>query len=199
MPEEDYLWLPREDILQFEEIERLVDQFLSLGVDKVRLTGGEPLLRRDLPELVGKLARKDRIRDLAMTTNAVLLAPAVGDLKRAGLRRLTISLDTLQRERFIKLARFDELPRVLAGIDAAVDPYPGFKIDTVVIRGVNDDEIIPLLEFAKSRGAEIRYIEYMDVGGATSWSMSQVVSRKEMLEIISRHYGPVEPIPEETS
>jgi GTP 3',8-cyclase len=199
MPEEDYLWLPREDILQFEEIERLVDQFLHLGVDKVRLTGGEPLLRRDLPVLIERLARKREIRDLAMTTNAVLLKPAVDDLKRAGLRRLTISLDTLQRERFIKLARFDELPRVLAGIDAAVDPYPGFKIDTVVIRGVNDDEIIPLLEFAKSRGAEIRYIEYMDVGGATSWSMSQVVSRKEMLEIVSRHYGPVERLPEETS
>ena len=142
MPEEDYLWLPREDILQFEEIERLVDQFLLLGVDKVRLTGGEPLLRRDLPALIEPLARKSAIRDLAMTTNAVLLKPAVNDLKAAGLHRLTISLDTLQRDRFIKLARFDELPRVLAGIDAAVDPFPGFKIDTVVIRGVNDDEIV---------------------------------------------------------
>ena len=166
MPEEEYVWLPREDILQFEEIERLVDQFLFLGVDKVRLTGGEPLLRRDLPSLVERLSRKDTIRDLAMTTNAVLLAPAVQDLKRAGLHRLTISLDTLQRDRFVKLARFDELPRVLAGIDAAVDVFPGFKIDTVMIRGVNDDEMIPLLEFAKARGAELRFIEYMDVGGA---------------------------------
>src|SRR5688572_16196448 len=155
MPEEEYLWLPREDILHFEEIDRLVDQFLHLGVEKVRLTGGEPLLRRDLPALVERLSRKSAIRDLAMTTNAVLLAPAVHDLKRAGLHRLTISLDTLQRDRFVKLARFDELPRVLAGIDAAVDPFPGFKIDTVVIRGVNDDEIIPLLEFAKARGAEV--------------------------------------------
>ena len=199
MPEEDYLWLPREDILQFEEIERLVDQFLLLGVDKVRLTGGEPLLRRDLPTLVEQLARKSAIRDLAMTTNAVLLRPAVNDLKAAGLHRLTISLDTLQRDRFMKLARFDELPRVLAGIDAAVDPFPGFKIDTVVIRGVNDDEIIPLLDFARARGAEIRFIEYMDVGGATSWSMLQVVSRKEMLETIAAHYGPVEPLRESSS
>src|SRR6188474_2280052 len=119
MPEADYLWLPREDILQFEEIERLVDQFLALGVDKVRLTGGEPLLRRDLPELVTRLAAKPAIRDFAMTTNAVLLAPAVKDLKAAGLQRLTISLDTLQPDRFVKLARFDELSRVLAGIDAA--------------------------------------------------------------------------------
>src|ERR687889_2057017 len=92
MPEEDYLWLPREDILQFEEIERLVDQFLHLGVDKVRLTGGEPLLRRDLPALIERLSRKSAIRDLAMTTNAVLLATAAADLKRAGLHRLTISL-----------------------------------------------------------------------------------------------------------
>jgi len=199
MPEADYVWLPREDILQFEEIDRLVDQFLHLGVSKVRLTGGEPLLRRDLPALVEQLARKNAIRDLAMTTNAVLLAPAVHDLKKAGLHRLTISLDTLQRDRFVKLARFDELSRVLAGIDAAVDPFPGFKIDSVVMRGVNDDEIIPLLEFAKARGAEVRFIEYMDVGGATNWSMSQVVSRQDMLSTIAAHYGPIDPLLEATS
>ena len=199
MPEADYLWLPREDILHFEEIDRLVDQFLILGTSKVRLTGGEPLLRRDLPTLIERLSRKSAIRDLAMTTNAVLLKPAVGDLKQAGLHRLTISLDTLQRDRFVKLARFDELPRVLAGIDAAVDVFPGFKIDSVVIRGVNDDEIIPLLDFAKARGAEIRFIEYMDVGGATTWSMSQVVSRQQMLDTIAAHYGPVEPVQEASS
>ena len=199
MPEADYLWLPREDILQFEEIDRLVDQFLALGVDKVRLTGGEPLLRRDLPALVDQLARKPAIRDLAMTTNGVLLAPSAADLKQAGLHRLTISLDTLQRDRFVKLARFDELPRVLAGMDAAAETFPGFKIDTVVMRGVNDDEIIPLLDFAKARGAEIRFIEYMDVGGATTWSMTQVVSRQEMLATIAAHYGPVEAIKEVSS
>ena len=199
MPEADYLWLPREDILQFEEIDRLVDQFLALGVDKVRLTGGEPLLRRDLPALVEQVARKPAIRDLAMTTNAVLLAAHAGDLKAAGLHRLTISLDTLQRDRFIKLARFDELPRVLAGIDAAADVFPGFKIDSVVIRGVNDDELIPLLEFARARRAEIRFIEYMDVGGATTWSMTQVVPRREMLDTIAAHYGPIETIAEDSS
>jgi GTP 3',8-cyclase len=199
MPEEDYLWLPRQDILHFEEIDRLVDQFLRLGVEKVRLTGGEPLLRRDLPDLVERLARKSTIRDLAMTTNAVLLKPNVDDLKAAGLHRLTVSLDTLQRDRFVKLTRYDELPRVLAGIDAAVEPFPGFKLDSVIIRGVNDDEIIPLLEFAKARGAEIRFIEYMDVGGATTWSMAQVVSRKEMLETIGTHYGSAEPLGEDSS
>ena len=194
MPEEEYVWLPREDILHFEEIERLVDQFLFLGVDKVRLTGGEPLLRRDLPSLIERLARKPAIRDLAMTTNAVLLAPLVEDIRKSGLHRLTISLDTLQRDRFVKLARFDELPRVLAGIDAAVDVFPGFKIYSVMIRVVNDDELLPLLEFARVRGAEIRFIEYMDVGGATNWSMSQVVSRDDMLQTIAAHYGPVEPL-----
>jgi cyclic pyranopterin phosphate synthase len=165
----------------------------------VRLTGGEPLLRRGLPDLIERLARKAAIRDLAMTTNAVLLSAHAADLRKAGLHRLTISLDTLQRERFIKLARYDELPRVLAGIDSAIDPFPGFKIDSVIIRGVNDDEIIPLLEFAKERGAEIRFIEYMDVGGATAWSMSQVLSRTEMLETIAAHYGPVEPLREDSS
>ena len=199
MPEEDYLWLPREDILQFEEIERLVDQFLHLGVAKVWLTGGEPLLRRDLPALIERLSRKSAIADLAMTTNAVLLAPAVHDLRRAGLHRLTISLDTLRRDRFVKLARFDELARVQAGIDAAVDVFPGFKIDSVIIRGVNDDEIVPLLEFAKERGAELRFIEYMDVGGATTWSMSQVVTRQDMLATIAAQYGGVEPLVDHSS
>ena len=199
MPEADYLWLPREDILHFEEIDGLVEHFLALGVDKVRLTGGEPLLRRDLATLIERLAQKPAIRDLAMTTNAVLLKPHIADIKAAGLHRLTISLDTLQRDRFIKLARFDELERVQAGIDAAVDSFPGFKIDSVIIRGVNDDEIIPLLDYARARRAELRFIEYMDVGGATTWSMSQVVSRKEMLETIASHYGPVMPIVEHTS
>lgn len=191
MPEADYLWLPRADILQFEEVDRLVEHFLALGVDKVRLTGGEPLLRRDLTTLIEHLAAKPAIRDLALTTNAVLLAPLVDDLRRAGLHRLTISLDTLQRDRFVRLARFDELRRVLAGIDRSVDVFPGFKIDSVMIRGVNDDELIPLLEFAKARGAEVRFIEYMDVGGATTWSPSQVLSKHDMLSALAAHYGPI--------
>jgi cyclic pyranopterin phosphate synthase len=199
MPEADYLWLPREDILHFEEIDRLVDQFAALGVDKVRLTGGEPLLRRDLPALVARLAAKPAIKDLAMTTNGVLLAPAVKDLKSAGMRRLTISLDTLNPERFVKLARFDELPRVLAGIDAAVDVFPGFKIDTVMIKGTNDDELIPLVEFARARCAEIRFIEYMDVGGATTWSHQQVLSKADMLARLEAHYGPIAAIVETSS
>jgi cyclic pyranopterin phosphate synthase len=193
MPEEEYRWLPKDDILQFEEIDRLVDRFLDLGVDRVRLTGGEPLLRRDLGVLIERLQAKPRVRDLAMTTNGVLLAAAAADLRRAGLHRLTVSLDTLQRDRFVSLARFDKLDDVLAGIDAATPIFPGLKIDTVVIRGVNDDEVVPMLAFARERGAEVRFIEYMDVGGATKWSLEQVVTRAQILEIIAQHFGPVTP------
>jgi GTP 3',8-cyclase len=199
MPEQDYVWLPREDILHFEEIERLVDVFLDVGVDKVRLTGGEPLLRRDLPALVTRLAARARIRDLALTTNGVLLADQAAALRAAGLHRLTVSLDTLHADRFKSLTRYDELQRVVAGIDAAADTFPGFKIDTVVIRGVNDDELETILAFGAERRAEVRFIEYMDVGGATHWSMSRVVSRAEILERLVRTFGAVEPVPERTS
>jgi len=199
MPEQDYVWLPREDILHFEEIERLVDIFTSLGVDKVRLTGGEPLLRRGLPDLVERLARRAAIRDLAMTTNGVLLAAHARALHDAGLHRLTISLDTLDPERFRNLTRFDELDRVLDGIAVAAPLFPGLKLDTVVIRGINEHELVPLVEFARGHGAEIRFIEYMDVGGATHWSMSRVVSRREILERLTDHYGPIAPIVESSS
>jgi cyclic pyranopterin phosphate synthase len=199
MPEQDYVWLPREDILQFEEIDRLVDVFLTLGVRKVRLTGGEPLLRKDLPILIERLAAKPALEDLAMTTNAVLLAPMARALKDAGLHRLTVSLDTLRRDRFVQLARYDELDRVLAGIDVAPPLFPGFKIDTVVIRDVNDDELVEMVEFAKAQGAEIRFIEYMDVGGATRWSTEQVVSRDEILARLGTHYGSAVPLEENTS
>jgi cyclic pyranopterin phosphate synthase len=199
MPEPDYVWLPREDILHFEEIETLVDIFTTLGVDKVRLTGGEPLLRRGLPELVARLARRTAIRDLAMTTNGVLLAQHASALKDAGLHRLTVSLDTLRRERFQQLTRYDELDRVLQGIETAAPLFPGLKLDTVVIRGVNDDELVPLIEFARSHGAEVRFIEYMDVGGATHWSMSRVVSRAAMLERLQERYGRISAVEEISS
>jgi len=198
MPEPEYVWLPRKDILQFEEIDRLMDLFLALGVDKIRLTGGEPLLRRDVPALIERIARKTGLQDLAMTTNGVTLAPVARALKTAGLHRLTISLDTLQRVRFEALTRADELPRVLDGIAEAAPLFPGLKIDTVVIRGVNDDELPALIEFGRGHGAEVRFIEYMDVGGATRWSMDRVVSRREILEILERRFGPIERLAEET-
>jgi cyclic pyranopterin phosphate synthase len=199
MPEPDYVWLPREDILHFEEIEALVDVFTGLGVDKVRLTGGEPLLRRDLPTLVRRLADRPAIRDLALTTNGVLLSSQASALRDAGLHRLTVSLDTLRPDRFRSLTRFDELDRVLQGIAAAAPLFPGLKLDTVVIRGVNDDELVEMIAFAREHRAEVRFIEYMDVGGATHWSMSRVVPRREMLQRLEAHYGPIAPIVEESS
>jgi GTP 3',8-cyclase len=200
MPERDYVWLPRRDILDFEEVGALVDVFADLGVDKVRLTGGEPLLRRDLETLVELLASKPNLSDLAMTTNGVLLAERAADLARAGLHRVTVSLDTLRPERFQALTRFDDHARVLSGIEAAAKAgFRSLKLDSVVIRGVNDDELVSLLQHGKSVGAEVRFIEYMDVGGATRWSRDKVVSRSEILGELARHYGPVTPIREESS
>jgi cyclic pyranopterin phosphate synthase len=196
MPEDDYVWLPREDVLHFEETSTLVDVFLSLGVDKIRLTGGEPLLRRDVPSLVRMIAAKPGLKDLALTTNGVLLADQVEALTSAGLRRITVSLDTLRRDRFVKLTRFDQLEAVHAGIASARRAFGGLKIDTVVIRGVNDDELVPLIEYGRSVNGEIRFIEYMDVGGASRWSPDRVVSRTEMLDALARHYGPIAPIDE---
>jgi len=200
MPEEEYVWLPREDILSFEETATLVDIFTELGVDKVRLTGGEPLLRRDVEALVGLLARNPRIRDLAMTTNGVLLAETAQALRAAGLHRVTVSLDTLRPDRFRALTRRDNHADVLDGIEAVGRAgFQALKIDTVLIRGVNDDEMVDLIEYGKRVQAEVRFIEYMDVGGATHWSIEQVVSRAEMLERLGRHYGTIEPLVEDSS
>ncbi len=200
MPERDYVWLPRKDILDFEEVSVLVDVFADLGVDRVRLTGGEPLVRRDLRKLVAMIAGKPAIRDFAMTTNGVLLAENAKPLREAGLRRVTVSLDTLRPERFLALTRFDNLSRVLKGIEEASGAgFSSVKIDSVVIRGVNDDELVPLLEFGRRSGAEVRFIEYMDVGGATHWSRDKVVSRAEILGTLARHYGPIRPVAEKTS
>ncbi len=196
MPDDDYVWLPREDVLHFEETSALVDLFLSLGVDKVRLTGGEPLLRRDVPALVRMLAPKHGLRDLALTTNGVLLADQVEALHAAGLGRITVSLDTVRRDRFLKLTRFDQLEAVKEGIAAAHRVYGQLKLDTVVIRGVNDDELIDLIEFGRSVNAEVRFIEYMDVGGASRWSPARVVSRRDILETLARRYGAIAPVDE---
>ncbi|HEY3064480.1 MAG TPA: GTP 3',8-cyclase MoaA [Methylomirabilota bacterium] len=200
MPEEEYVWLPRQEILGFEELSRLADVFLDLGVDKVRLTGGEPLLRRDLPALVRLLAAKPRIRDLAITTNGVLLAEQARPLRDAGLHRATVSLDTLREDRFAALTRRNTHAQVLEGIRAVgAAGLTGTKLDTVVIRGVNDDELADLIEFGKTVNAEVRFIEYMDVGGATRWSPERVVSRTEILRALEARYGRIDPVAETTS
>ncbi|MBZ5644271.1 MAG: GTP 3',8-cyclase MoaA [Acidobacteriia bacterium] len=200
MPEENYVWLPREELLTFEEITRLVEAFTSLGVTDVRLTGGEPLLRRDLPSLVRMLAANPLVRDLALTTNGVLFAEQAEALRGAGLHRVTLSLDTLRPERFLALTGRDTHAQVLEGIAAA--GRAGFtksKIDTVVIRGVNDDELGDLIEYGRGVQAEVRFIEYMDVGGATGWSMEKVFTRAEMLERLAKRYGSVAPFEQRTS
>jgi len=200
MPEEEYAWLPRETLLTFEEMATLTGYFTELGVDKVRLTGGEPLLRRDLPVLMRMLRQNPRIKDLALTTNGLLLAEHAQSFSDAGLHRLTVSLDTLRRDRFKVLTKRDGHERVLEGIDAAVRVgFKGLKLDTVAMRGFNDDELVTLIEYGKRIGAEVRFIEYMDVGGATDWSLDQVLSRAAMLEALGRHYGRIEPILEKSS
>jgi cyclic pyranopterin phosphate synthase len=195
MPEPEYAWLPRETLLSFEEIAAVTSAFVSAGVDRVRVTGGEPLLRRDLPLLIAQLAAQPGLRDLALTTNGVLLADRAVALRRAGLHRITVSLDTLHRRRFEALTRFDEHAAVLAGIDAASRAgFASLKLDTVVMRGTNDDELVDLIEYARGVAAEIRFIEYMDVGGATRWRRDAVLSQQEMLQIIGAHYGPITPL-----
>jgi cyclic pyranopterin phosphate synthase len=196
MPEVDYVWLPREGLLSFEEIARLVSVFTGLGVDKVRLTGGEPLLRRDLPDLVRLLKKNPRLTDLALTTNGLLLSEQAEALKEAGLSRITVSLDTLRKDRFQEISRRNQLDDVLEGIEASRSlGFPELKIDSVILRGTNEDELADLVELAKRVGAEVRFIEYMDVGGATRWESSRVVSKKEMLEALEARYGgPIEPV-----
>lgn len=193
MPEEEYVWLPRKDLLTFEEMGRLVNVFTDLGVEKLRLTGGEPLLRKDLPVLVSLLTQNALIKDLAMTTNGVQLAAQAGALFEAGLGRVTVSLDTLRSERFQAMNNRDYLGNVREGIRAVKDAgFNNLKIDTVVIRGTNEDELPDLIEYGKEVGAEVRFIEYMDVGGATKWSMEQVFSRFDMLQSLEKRYGSVE-------
>jgi GTP 3',8-cyclase len=197
MPEAEYTWLPRESLLSFEELSRLAGVFASLGAAKVRLTGGEPLLRHDLATLVAQLAADARVRDLALTTNGILLARHAETLRRAGLRRVTVSLDTLRADRSLAFARNPKHADVLAGIAAAsAAGFSDLKLNAVVIRGFNEDEVLDLLEFARAHRAELRFIEYMDVGGATRWSREQVVSRDEILATIAARHGPVAPLPE---
>lgn len=200
MPEDEYVWLPKGKTLSFEEMALLLEAFTRLGVHKLRLTGGEPLLRRDLDVLVRMLMANERLDDIAMTTNGVLLADHAEALREAGLKRITISLDSLHEERFKQISQRASLGDVIRGIEKVQAlGFQKTKIDTVVMRGVNDDELVPLIEFGRRVNAEVRFIEYMDVGGATNWSMDTVVSRREMIERLSAHYGELVPTGERNS
>jgi cyclic pyranopterin phosphate synthase len=193
MPEEHYVWLPRASILTYEEMARLAGIFAGSGARKVRLTGGEPLLRHDLAGFVRLLRANANIEDLALTTNGILLAGQADQLRDAGLDRVTVSLDTLRPRRMEAFARSGQHSQVLQGIDRLRSAgFSGTKINTVVIRGFNDDELVDMIEFGRQRNVEIRFIEYMDVGGATHWSMDDVVSQEEMLARLGARLGKIE-------
>ena len=196
MPEEGMRWLPRDELLSFEELERVarvcVERF---GFTGLRLTGGEPTLLSHLPVLVEKLARLgDASHDLALTTNGTTLPLLVADLAAAGLRRVTVSLDSLRRERFLALTRRDRLDQVLEGIDAAVAAgLAPVKVNVVLVRGVNDDEILDLARYGRDRGATMRFIEGMPLDGGHTWGADRVVPSAEVLETIGGRW-PLEPL-----
>jgi cyclic pyranopterin phosphate synthase len=185
MPEEGMPWVPRDEILSFEEITRVAQVAVErFGVDSIRLTGGEPTVRAHLPLLVEQLARLDV--DLSMTTNGATLRSQAGDLRAAGLQRVNVSLDSLQRERFIELTRRDELEHVLDGIDAAIEVgFAPVKINVVCMEGVNDDEIVDFARFGRERGVEVRFIEFMPLDGGHTWQATKVVPGERIVATIA--------------
>jgi cyclic pyranopterin phosphate synthase len=189
MPFDEYVWIERLQVLSFEEIERVVRLFLDFGIQQVRLTGGEPLVRKDLHRLIARLSNLTGLNDLSLTTNGALLAEQAVSLYEAGLRRINVSIDTLRPDRFQALTKRGNLSEVLAGIFAAkaVGLAP-IKLNAVVIRGTNDDEIIDLVDFARNNGFEMRFIEYMDVGNANAWSLEKTVTKKEILGVIQSRF-----------
>ena len=193
MPAEGMQWLPREEILSFEEIERFARICIhAFGFNGIRLTGGEPLVRAHLPELVQRLARLGV--DVALTTNGATLRLHASALADAGLKRINISLDSLQKERFLELTRRDELDRVLDGIDAALDAgLNPVKINAVMMRGINDDEIIDFAEFGRNKGVTVRFIEFMPLEAGDVWNEGLVVPAQEIVETINQVL-PLEPV-----
>ena len=189
MPLEEYSWIDRNEILTFEEISRLASLFVGLGVEKIRTTGGEPLVRKDLHRLVGMLSSIVGVNDLCLTTNASMLTEQIEDLADAGLTRINVSIDTLDPEKFKKITKRGDLDRVLSGLFAAKTAgiHP-IKINAVIERGVNEDDIIPLVDFSREHGFSMRFIEYMDVGNANSWISGKMVSKKEILDRIAERY-----------
>jgi cyclic pyranopterin phosphate synthase len=195
MPEEGVKFMDRREILSFEEIERFVRAAVPLGITKLRITGGEPLVRRDLPLLIEKLAAIPGIRDLALTTNGVLLERQARDLYAAGLRRLNIHLDTLDRERFLRITRRDDLPRVLAGIEAAVAAGFGkIKFNIVAVKNLVEPDIVPMAQFCRERGFEPRFIEFMPLDSQSLWDRRKVLLADDILAVIAREIGPVEAV-----
>jgi cyclic pyranopterin phosphate synthase len=189
MPLDEYEWIDKREILTFEEITRLAKLFVELGVEKIRLTGGEPLVRQDLELLVAQLSAIEGLKDICLTTNGALLGERIGSLKRAGLKRVNISIDSLDAERFRRMTKRGDLGKVTAGIFAAkAAGLAPIKLNAVIERGVNDSDIIPLVEFSREHGFAMRFIEYMDVGNSNNWTSAKLVPKKEIVAQIHARY-----------
>jgi cyclic pyranopterin phosphate synthase len=196
MPETDVQFVKRAEILDFEEIERFVRIAAGLGVDKLRVTGGEPLLRRDLPVLIERLAAIPGIRDLALTTNGVLLPELARPLYDAGLRRLNVHIDTLDRDRFREITRRDDLPKVLAGLEACKALGFRVKLNAVAVKDLVEPDIVPLARFARENGFEVRYIEFMPLDAQNLWDRRKVLLADTMIEMLSREISPLTAVPD---
>jgi cyclic pyranopterin phosphate synthase len=197
MPEQATDFAPREEILTFEEIERFVRVAATLGVNKLRLTGGEPLLRRGLPKLIERLSAIPGIQDIALTTNAVVLEQHAQELYDAGLGRLNVHLDTLDRERFKQITRRDDLPRVLAGIDAAVRVgFKNIKLNIVAVKGLIEPDILPVAHYCRERGFEPRFIEFMPLDAQSLWDRSKVLLADDIIALLSREISPLVEVPD---
>jgi len=195
MPDENVRFRPRDELLSFEEIARFVRVVAGLGVNKVRLTGGEPLVRNDLHRLVRMLASIDGIDDLALTTNGMLLEEQAQDLRDAGLRRINISLDTLDEETFYRISRREGLDRVLAGIHAANRVgFEKIRLNAIAIRGLTEPEIVPLARFARQHGMELRFIEFMPLDAEQHWQIEQVLTGDEIRRALEAEFGPLVPV-----
>jgi cyclic pyranopterin phosphate synthase len=195
MPEENVRFKPRSELLTFEEISRFTQIVARLGIDKLRITGGEPLVRRDLDQLIAMLAQIDGIRDIALTTNGILLAEQAAALRRAGLRRLNVSLDALDADAFRLIARRDGLDRVLEGIEVAQQVgFDKIKLNAIAIRDLTEAQVVPLARFARQRGLELRFIEYMPLDAEGKWDNEQVLTGREIVELLEAEFGAIEPI-----
>jgi cyclic pyranopterin phosphate synthase len=197
MPERDVQFVERGEILDFEEIERFARIAVSLGITKLRVTGGEPLVRRDLPELVRRLAAIPGIGDLALTTNGVLLPELAAPLYDAGLRRLNVHIDTLDRDRFLRIARRDDLGRVLAGLEAAKRAgFTKIKLNAVAVKNLVEPDIVPLARFAREHGFELRFIEFMPLDAQNLWDRSKVLLADDVRDMLAREISPLVPVPD---
>lgn len=196
MPESNVVFAPRQELLSFEELTRIVRLLSEQGVHDVRLTGGEPLVRRDVDRLVVMLAALPQVRDLAMTTNGILLPQFAQRLREAGLQRLNISLDTLNEQTFRRITRREGVQRVLDGIDAAVRVgFEQIRLNALAIRNLTEPELESLVEFAAARSLTLRFIEYMPLDAARSWSTDQVLAGDEILGRLGERFGRLQPLP----